>query len=630
MSYTLKSPDLLWKSDDTPESTAHGDIYYPAGEGIAAAQHVFLTPNRIPDKWQSHSGPFTIGELGFGTGLNFFLTLKEWHECPDKKATWLHFISCEKHPLKPEDIEKALLCYPELSDLTSLFLSKLTEPLAGVQRIPFHDLSASLTLLYGDAAETLAKLDQRSVVDAWYLDGFAPGKNPEMWASELISLMSSLSAPGATFGTFTAAGHVRRSFEESGFEVTKFKGFAGKRESICGKLSSEQAMHKKSNPLPRSAALIGGGLAAACLAESLTRRGIEVHILEKQSEIALGASGNPAGILLPYITLSPTIPSRFYLKAFQYALNSYPEELLNRKPILHFPSTQRLEKLLKKFDQTELSKNIAHVVTPSFIKEQFQIESPSSAFLYPNGAWVRPREICNHLTQSSSLKNHIAVNTEALSFTRENEQWHVFDSDQSEIISTDILILTNAYDCQQFDQSSWLPVEPVRGQLIRTKEQPFSKDLSAILCYDGYCLPADNGFHTLGATYDHHNLTAKPLESDTQTILKRIQQWCPEFRFESATFARVAFRTTTYDRFPLLGKVPDFERAKERAEIEYINNLYVATGFGSRGLISCPLAAEILSAEICGEVLPVDEDIYRALQPERYMKRCIERDSWSS
>ena len=172
----------------------------------------------------------TIAELGFGTGLNFLETVRQWGEFRPDGAT-LHFISFEQYPLPKDDMATALSIWPQLTDLANDLLDQWT-PEAAIFECPLSE-TAKLTVHMGDANELLPKLNFEA--DAWFLDGFSPAKNPELWNETLMNEVGKHTVSGGTFATYTAAGFVRRNLENAGFSVTKTNGFAHKRDMLIGK-----------------------------------------------------------------------------------------------------------------------------------------------------------------------------------------------------------------------------------------------------------------------------------------------------------------------------------------------------------------------------------------------------------
>lgn len=229
---------ITWRGN-TPVSSQFDDVYFSAEDGIAETEHVFIQGNDLPARFVD-AEDFTIGELGFGTGLNFLLTVQQWQNITTAPDAELHYISCEKYPLNISDMEKFLASAQEYIPHTEIFMQKWVEtipdkgkqPLNGWHRLSFKDVT--LHLYVGDVVDMLEQMPHK--INAWFLDGFAPAKNPEMWQDGVYKAMAGQSAPAATLATYTAAGFVRRGLEEAGFTVWKEKGFGRKRDMTAGKL----------------------------------------------------------------------------------------------------------------------------------------------------------------------------------------------------------------------------------------------------------------------------------------------------------------------------------------------------------------------------------------------------------
>lgn len=215
--------DLAWREGDVPVSTRFDDPYFSIENGLAETRYVFLQGNRLPERFQ---GDFHVGELGFGTGLSFLTTLQAWEAAGCKGK--LRFTSFEAFPMTSDDMVKALGAF-DGAGLRATELAALWHPEGGI-----FDLtpSVSLNVVIGDARETVAQWDGRA--DAWYLDGFSPAKNPELWDGRLMVDVAARTAPEGSFATYTAAGFVRRALEDAGFDVERIAGFGRKRHMTRG------------------------------------------------------------------------------------------------------------------------------------------------------------------------------------------------------------------------------------------------------------------------------------------------------------------------------------------------------------------------------------------------------------
>jgi tRNA 5-methylaminomethyl-2-thiouridine biosynthesis bifunctional protein len=222
---------LTLAPDGTPVSESYGDVYHSAAGGHAQARHVFLAGNGLPERWRGRD-VLVILETGFGLGLNFLATWLAWRN-DARRCRLLRFVSLEKHPFTAGDLAIAHAAWPEFAELSSLLRARWPMPVAGCHRVELEDGDVELRLVFGDAAETLPLLD--GVVDAFYLDGFSPAKNPELWSPAICQNLARLAGQGATLATWSVAGCVRRTLSAAGFSVEKRSGFAGKRQMLVGR-----------------------------------------------------------------------------------------------------------------------------------------------------------------------------------------------------------------------------------------------------------------------------------------------------------------------------------------------------------------------------------------------------------
>jgi tRNA U34 5-methylaminomethyl-2-thiouridine-forming methyltransferase MnmC len=210
---------LAWKDGRTPVSTRFDDPYYSLDSGLEEARHVFLRGNDLP----ARAGPgFRIAELGFGTGLNLLATHEALRDTPGP----IFYTSFEAYPMRRGEMARALEAFPELD----------ADPLLsvwGAERFALGPLD--VTLVLGDARTTLPQWE--GMADAWYLDGFSPAKNPELWSETLMRAVAGHTAPGGSFATYTAAGHVRRALASAGFDVSRSPGYGRKRHMSRGRLA---------------------------------------------------------------------------------------------------------------------------------------------------------------------------------------------------------------------------------------------------------------------------------------------------------------------------------------------------------------------------------------------------------
>ena len=222
---SFQSNSVSFDENDLPYSETYGDHYFSRHDGRAECCHVFLEGNGLPGRWVGTPN-FTIGELGFGTGLNFLVSWDEWKKAR-QPGQHLIFVSVEAHPLKIDVAARALSQWPELEELKERLLKNWNDLYSPIEM----DDQTTLHVRHGEA---INEIPHFPFVDAWYLDGFSPAKNKSMWSAELMQQLANHTAPKGTLASYTAAGWVRRNLELAGFEIEKHKGFGTKRHMIKG------------------------------------------------------------------------------------------------------------------------------------------------------------------------------------------------------------------------------------------------------------------------------------------------------------------------------------------------------------------------------------------------------------
>ncbi len=348
--------DLEWDEQGQPLSKSFGDIYFSKTDGLAETRHVFLQHNQLSERWQelADNDFFVIGETGFGSGLNFLAAWDLWLKTAPTSAQ-LHFVSVEKFPLHKHDLQKSLALWPELDFLSAQLIDAY--PCfagCGFHRLAFMQGRIKLTLIINDAIEGFTQLlasthplFMRSgfKVDAWFLDGFAPAKNPQMWSDELFSAIANLSHLQTTAATFSAAAIVKNGLKKAGFSIEKVKGFGRKREMVKAKLATEPLIPDATEfeykgsfspyPVPwtisanqtdyseKTVTIIGGGISGCHTARALAERGWQVTLIERHHELAQEASGNPQGAVYAKLSMLNEAQAAFNLHALQFALHYY-------------------------------------------------------------------------------------------------------------------------------------------------------------------------------------------------------------------------------------------------------------------------------------------------------------------
>lgn len=598
--------------DGAAYSETYGDTYWSLDGGLDETRHVFLSGNDLPARWQARSR-FVILETGFGTGLNFLCTWQRFRETAPAGAR-LHYLSVDKHPFRREDLERIHAQWPELAPLGAALLERYPPLIPGFHRLHLDGGRITLTLLWGEAAEKLAQAEAR--VDAFFLDGFAPSRNPDMWSDALFAQLGRLAAPGATFATYSAAGKVSRGMTAAGFAVEKKTGFGRKREMLRGRFAGTTGQEAARE---RRALVIGGGIAGCLIAERLAARGWAVELIERRDGLARETSGNPAGVLQPVPSADGNRLSRLTLAGFHYALRRLQEFSSDPKLIWQPCGVLRLARDAK---QVERQRRIADsgLLPPEVLRwvdvdEASQLAGwrvPAPGWWFPQGAWVHPPALCDAALGAAGDAVRLHVQREVADLQRTDRGWRAVDATGEAIAEAPVAILANGHLARRFAVSSALPLRPVRGQITCIPAEP-GRAIKTVVSREGYVTPATSfGVHVVGATYEEGSTDELAREEDHRANLERLKQLLPDF---AATVdvtrlgGRAGIRTVGPDRLPLAGAIP--------GSAELLGLL----GLGSRGLVYAPLCAELLAAMIEGEPLPLERDLVAALDPAEKLRK---------
>ena len=648
---------LDWDDQGRPHSRVFDDVYFSDKSGLEETRYVFLEQNRLQERFAALpvGGRLVIGETGFGTGLNFLCAwqLFEQHAVA---GAHLHFVSVEKYPLSPADLQRALALWPELQTFAEQLLAQYIAIHQGFQRLVLDNGRVTLTLLIGDALEQLPQLDAQ--VDAWFLDGFAPAKNPDMWTAELFAELARLAAPGSTVSTFTSTGWVRRLINAAGFKMKRTPGIGHKWEILRGEFlgwPAETAAPLAAKPWfarpaaiagERHAMVIGGGLAGCATAASLAARGWRVSLLERHSALAQEASGNPQGVLYLKLSAHGTALSQLILSGFGHTRRLL--EHLHRGIDWDGCGVLQLAFDAKEAErQAQLAAAFApellHLLDRDQAQQQAGIQLEQGGLFFPEGGWVHPPALCHWQTAHpliSVLPHHNAVELHHV-----DNQWQARDGNNL-LASASVVVLAGAADIKHFAASADLPLKRIRGQITRLAQTPHSEALATVVCAEGYVAPARLGEHTLGASFDFKSDDLTPTTAEHVGNLEMLREISADLlhRLGADTLppehlqGRAAFRCTSPDYLPIVGPLADltaFNQAyaalsKDARHIPdtpcpWLPGLYINSGHGSRGLITAPLCGELLAAWLDDEPLPLPASVAEACHPNRFALRALIR-----
>jgi tRNA 5-methylaminomethyl-2-thiouridine biosynthesis bifunctional protein len=593
---------LALDAGGVPYSEAYGDVYHSADGGPEQARHVFLSGNGLPERWRARES-FTVVETGFGLGLNFLVTCAAF--LADERApAHLHYVSVEKHPFAKRDLAAALARHAELSPLAEALFAAWPLPLPGFHRLHLARGRVTLTLLFGDVQALLPRLEARA--DAFYLDGFAPEKNPEMWSPAVMTQLARLAAPAATFATWTVSGAVRAALAQAGFAAEKRAGFGRKREMLAGSFPGRA---EDAAACDRRVAVVGAGIAGTSCAERLAARGWEVTLIERHAGPAREASGNPVGLLRPALHLEDTALARLSRAALGYALRHF--SALAGEGSLAWKQSGVL-RLARDTAQMQRFEEVAGAngFPAEFARCVDAVEAARIAgcavrgpgWWLPSAGWVSPPGLCAaHLGTSDRIRR--AFSGKAVRLAGAREGWRV-EGDNGVLAETPHLVIAAAASANAFLPGASLPLTPVRGQVSFA---PRGRRLDVPVSGDGFVAPTADGF-VLGATFQVDDPGSDLRVADHAANLARAESLLPGFAegLVAARLAgRVAFRATTPDRLPIYGELPEYPGVR------------AALGLGANGLLWAPLCAELLASRMEGEPQPLELDLAAAIGPER-------------
>ncbi len=629
---------LEWQGT-IPRSRRFHDIYYNPDDPLGESRHVFLQGSQLDTLIQQHPH-LVLAETGFGTGLNFLATWQHWQRRA-QPGQWLRYYSIEGYPLLRTQLRKALQPIDEIAGLAEKLLEQYPDDQRGWHSLIWPEDRVELILLLEPVTEALSRLAAR--VHGWYLDGFAPARNPEMWSDTVMDHLARLSQPGTRLATFTAAGAVRRGLAARGFKMAKRAGFGNKREMLTGIFQRESQevlpnwmRHRAESS--RQAIVVGAGIAGAQVAWHLHQAGMDVVVVDQAERAATGGSGNPRGLLSPALHADGSLSSRFYQQACGYAWRQishlqkqypFPAQAQGIHRLLAPEETARFRQALQKLGIGKTVADIEQATLPD--------GTTQPALHWKTTGWVEPAGWIDALLQDIPL--HTGFKLERLLW--QNGHWRL-EPAHGPCLEAPVVVLCQALDVVQLPCTAWLPLRARPGHLLHWPVNDISGRLQTPLTGKHYLLPPVNGYLLAGSSFEHLPREAwlEPLQTEPRhmaQLASRLQQtwsWLGEARPPFS--GRRAMRAVTPDHLPLTGPAPDQDAwqgwlaphqrgmalKRLRGQPENLPGLFLLTGLGARGLLSAPLAAALLRdwllhpGQFC---LPID--VVRALHPGRFLLR---------
>ncbi|AGW89859.1 FAD-dependent cmnm(5)s(2)U34 oxidoreductase [Ralstonia pickettii DTP0602] len=651
MPRALEPAEPILSAEGTPYSPRYDDVYHSTEGGLAQAAHVFLGGNALPQGWAGKH-QFVIVETGFGQGLNFLATWQAWRDDAQRCGT-LHFISIEKHPFTREGLAQLHAGLDGLQPLAQALQAQWPLALPGLHRLAFDGGRVVLTLALGDVEQMLPRLVAGA--DAFYLDGFSPARNADMWSPAVFRGLARLARPGASLATYTAAGFVRRGLREMGFEVSKAPGFGGKRDMTVARFRPQWKARRHAPPLAgqwpqRHAIVIGAGLAGCGVTERLAARGWHVTLFDAHGGPARLTSAHRAAAMHAHLSADDTLLSRLSRAGNQYALRAWAALAEAGHPVgWHGCGVLQIgeDEAASEAQRAALA---AMGLPESFVRWMGAEEAaashragvPRGGLWFPDGGWVAPPDIC--AAQLARAGNAVTARfgCRVAAIARDGEQWQARAEDGSVLASAPVLVLASAHEAQQLLPRQHWTIRRVRGQL--TTLAPAQVDAiggwpDCVVTGAGYLLPrAADGTGRVGSSYDADEGPLVERPEVHAANLARLAGLLPRQAdavagIDPATLAGyVGVRTVSHNRLPLIGQVPDEAAAVAHAaslrgahlrDLPRMPGLYAALAYASRGLTWSALGGELLASQIEGEPLPLESDLADAVDPARLLLRAL-------
>ena len=586
------SPQLLWAEDGSPRSGRFGDVYFSQDDGLAETRAVFLAGCNMPDVWQGRRD-FTVGELGFGTGLNIIALIEMWrHHRPE--GARLHVFTVEGYPLSRNEAARALSAWPDVAETANALLDQWPSTRPGMHRIDLDDWGVTIDLAIGEVEWALAQW--QGSADAWFLDGFSPALNPGMWSEDIMAAVAAHSSAGCHLATFTVAGAVRRALSANGFTVAKMPGHGRKRE----RLEARKDGLPPTSPIP-TLAVIGAGIAGASIVRAAKAQGLSPILIEA-SHPGAEASGFPAALVTPRLDAGDAFISGFYAQALERAGQVYgriPDAIIASGVI-------QLEQAPR--DANRFDKIAAQPLWPDHAMQRLSAEQASQnlgeavahgGLNMATAFALSPATVIAHWLQDTPV---VQAHVHRLIF--KDGTWAVMTADGHCLARVDHVVVTAGWG-----SAALLPqvqLAAVAGQAEWTTNDPALSEIP--VAWGGYSVPTHDGM-LYGATHDRGVTAPVPSAEASSRNRDTLSQVLPEraARHEGAQHhSRTAVRATTPDRLPYCGEIAE--------------GLHLLSGLGSRGFCAAPLLAEHLVSTLTGTPSPLPATWSERLLPSRKLQ----------
>ncbi|MEP1214916.1 MAG: bifunctional tRNA (5-methylaminomethyl-2-thiouridine)(34)-methyltransferase MnmD/FAD-dependent 5-carboxymethylaminomethyl-2-thiouridine(34) oxidoreductase MnmC [Marinobacter sp.] len=615
---SIETATIEWR-DGVPCSTRFDDVYFSRDNGLEEARHVFIRHNRLADRFSEapEGSAFVIAETGFGTGLNFLAAWQAWETSNPADNACLHFVSAERYPLDRSDLSQALSLWPELEEYSAQLIEHYPPPVQGTHRLVLAGGRVRLTLYFGDVLDAWRELEFQA--DAWFLDGFAPAKNPGMWSDAAITALRSHSRPGTTMATFTAVGEVRRLLANAGFTMSKTPGFGRKLEMLSGELPlTSEGGGDYDNAAPRSIAILGAGVAGSLLARNLADRGLDVTLIDRAVDAGTAASGNHQGALYVKLGVEFNDQAKLGLSSLLFSQRYYAQsggDYWHPTGLIQLAySDVEADRQARFTARNDYPPSVLRAVDAPEASRLAGIPLQSGGFWFPRSGWLEPGLLCRSLVSHPRIHRCFGFDVHRL--TPCNGKWHVAGNGEQDVIADRVVICGGHLSPSLIPLRNKFRFRTIRGQVSHIPESSLNNP-SVVLCGPGYINPAHKGVALTGASFDlHDHSPALSAESHRENLSMLTSMVPAALRGPAETIdpalldGKVGFRCTTHDYQPVAGALTD-------AAGRILEGIDLFTGLGSKGLTYAPLLAEYLADRITNQPHCLPASLARRVATQR-------------
>ena len=569
-------------------------MYSSVKGAVAECNHVFIKGNNLNERFEKlgENSKFYIGEIGFGIGINFLTTCKSWLN-HTKQNQVLEFYSFDKYLFRLSDFKKLNVSCPDLKEYISELELSYPRNIQGVQKISLFDGRIILNLIIGEIDSTQEYIKLMNKVDAWFLDGFSPSKNPDLWSKKLFKCIHKSCHEKTTFSTYTSSGLVKNNLTESGFTHNREEGFSEKRHMLKGTVDTQL----KKNTSNTKVAVIGSGIAGCILSYTLAKKGIEVDLYEKSDNICSGASSHELLVTYPRLSAHDTSFGSFTLHSYIFATNFYKRlktDAWKRTGVIILNHDAASEKRQSSLLEKRADGEIYRFIDPDEASDISGIDIKFNGLIYEDAGYILPEEMCKFLIESPKINVFTSSRIKNITKNRESINLNI---EKQEFEYQNVCLCTGSDTTEIFDIDG---IGIKRGQVTHIESLDSVSKIKLPICAKGYISPRVNNIHLVGSSYSDSEDT--DLSEDEHLYnLNNLKLVIDEEM--NVVSGQTGHRAVSKDHMPVVGKK---------------NGIYINTCHGSRASVTAPISAEIIANMIVGEAPPLMGRELESLSPERF------------